>query len=66
MVAARYGQEALSALASRDEVRLVVSDVAMPVMSRGMPEPGRPFIQKPSASDLFARRVAELLQQLGR
>ena len=96
VVVAHDGQEALSALAGRDGVRLVVSDVAMPVMSgrelgetlarshpglpvlymsgfaddeivsRGLLEPGRPFIQKPFATDLFARRVAELLQQLGR
>ena len=93
VVSAQDGQEALSALAERNRVRLVVSDVAMPVMSgrelgdtlalthpdlpvlymsgfaddeiisRGLLEPGRPFIQKPFATDLLARRVAELLQQ---
>jgi PAS domain S-box-containing protein len=93
VVAAQDGQEALSALAGRNGVRLVVSDVAMPVMSgrelgdtlarthpdlpvlymsgfaddeiisRGLLEPGRPFIQKPFGTELFARRVAELLQQ---
>jgi two-component system cell cycle sensor histidine kinase/response regulator CckA len=92
VVAAQDGQEALSVLAGRNGVRLVVSDVAMPVMngrelgdrlalihpglpvlymsgfaddeiiSRGLLEPGRPFIQKPFESELFARRVAELLQ----
>jgi two-component system, cell cycle sensor histidine kinase and response regulator CckA len=91
VVAAQDGQEALSALADRIGVRLVVSDVAMPVMSgrelgdrlarthpglpvlymsgfadeeiisRGLLEPGRPFIQKPFESGMFARRVAELL-----
>lgn len=96
VVMAQDGQEALSALSARNGVRLVVSDVAMPVMSgrelgdmlarthpdlpvlymsgfaddeiisRGLLEPGRPFIQKPFATDLFARRVAELLQQRGR
>jgi two-component system, cell cycle sensor histidine kinase and response regulator CckA len=96
VVAAQDGREALSVLTGRDGVRLVVSDVAMPVMSgrelgdmlarthpslpvlymsgfaddeiisRGLLEPGRPFIQKPFASELFARRVAELLQPGGR
>ena len=36
------------------------------IVSRGLLEPGRPFIQKPFATDLFARRVAELLQQRAR
>jgi CheY-like chemotaxis protein len=96
VVAAQDGREALLALAGRNGVRLVVSDVAMPVMSgrelgdrlarthpglpvlymsgfaddeiisRGLLEPGRPFIQKPFESELFARRVAELLQPGGR
>ncbi len=96
VLATQHGQEALAALEGRDGIRLVVSDVAMPVMSgrelgdmlarthpdlpvlymsgfaddeiisRGLLEPGRPFIQKPFASELFAQRVAELLQQLGR
>jgi len=96
VVAAQDGREALSALAGRNGVRLVVSDVAMPAMSgrelgdrlarthpglpvlymsgfaddeiisRGLLEPGRPFIQKPFESELFARRVAELLQPGGR
>ena len=95
VVAAQDGQEALSVLAGQNGVRLVVSDVAMPVMSgrelgdrlarthpalpvlymsgfaddeiisRGLLEPGRPFIQKPFESALFARRVAELLQPGG-
>ena len=96
VVAAQDGQEALLALADRNGVRLVVSDVAMPVMngrelgdrlalthpglpilymsgfaddeiiSRGLLEPGRPFIQKPFESELFTRRVAELLQLVDR
>jgi PAS domain S-box-containing protein len=96
VVVAQDGREALSALADRNGVRLVVSDVAMPVMSgrelgdmlarthpdlpvlymsgfaddeivsRGLLEPGRPFIQKPFPTDLFTRRVAELLQQRAR
>jgi hypothetical protein len=32
------------------------------IISRGLLEPGRPFIQKPFGSELFTRRVAELLQ----
>lgn len=36
------------------------------IISRGLLEPGRPFIQKPFATELFARRVADLLQQRGR